>query len=93
MSHVVRMGEPFFLAIDDQIDDALCPAAHRLGLVLPGLRKPQTNEKCPEIVSSAVVDGELDKLDAERFRPWRKRREPLHGLFGFGAQSIHQIDQ
>jgi len=64
-----------------------------LDLCSPVCANPRPDEKCPEIVSSAVVDGELDKLDAETFRPWRKWREPLHGLFGFGAQSIHQIDQ
>ena len=83
MGDVMRMREPFFILVDNQVDRALRPARDRLRFMVPDDAEAETSKKLSELRGGMVIDGKLDELHAETLRAWRQFRNVVAGEADF----------
>ena len=74
MGDVMRMREPFFILVDNQVDRALRPARDRFRFMAPDGTKAETGKKLSELRGGMVINGKLDELHAETMRARRQFR-------------------
>ena len=90
---VEGMREAFLLGVDHEIDVALLPARHGLGLVLAGAAEAEAGEELREVRRGPLVDRKLDELDAMAARAVRQRRRTRRDDAGLPPQLIEQVDE
>ena len=87
---VEGMREAFLLGVDDEVDVALMPARHGLGLVPAGPPEAERRQQSLELRRAGIVDGELHEFGPERFRSGRQRRNRRDRCLVLGGQLIEQ---